>query len=475
MNGLFTDCYELTMANSDFLAGKQDVVGNFDLFFRELPANNGYAVCCGLGKIIEDISNLKFSAEDIRYLKENFGFCDEYLTALENFKFQCSIKAVPEGTVVFPHEPLVTVQGPMWQAMLVEVVLLSAIGHQTLVATKAARIKSAAKGKEILEFGARRAHGHSAALYGARAAYIGGAEKVSLVEAGAKFGLPVSGTMGHSFIQKYGNDYDAFLDYAKAFPDSSVFLIDTYNVINSGLPATIRVNNEFLKPIGEFVRAVRIDSGDLGYLSKKVRKILDENGMTSTKIIVSNSLDEYSIRDLIVDQKAPIDLFGVGEKLITSSSSPVLGVVYKLSATSEDGKEFTPCIKIAENHSKTTTPSIKMPYRLFDKATGKAFADVIAMHDEKIDEPFELIDPRDNYNRKTAKNFVAKPLLEDVFINGELVYKSPDIKEIKEYAEEQISTLWDEVKRFSFPHNYYVDLSPKLLKLKQNMIAERIK
>lgn len=465
MNALFTDCYELTMGNSLFLEGKQNKQAVFDLFFRKVPENGGYAIFAGLEAIVAYINNLKFTKEDIEFLKREFKFCEEYLNALENINFECDIYSVPEGTPIFPHEPIMRVSGPIWQCMLIEVALLNAVSYQSLIATKASRIVKASEGKDVIEFGARRAQGETATIWGARSAYIGGCVGVSVVEAGQKFEIPVAGTMAHSFIQAFGNDYDAFSAYAQAFPENCVFLLDTYDTLKSGLPSAIKVAKE--KNIK--LKAVRIDSGDLAYLAKKVRLGLDENGTQDCKIIASNALDEYKIRDLIADQNAPIDIFGVGENLITGGAEPVFSGIYKLAEF--DGK---PCMKFSDNKAKTTIPGEKELYRLYDKETGKAIADVVCLADEIIEEPYKLFSPDDPLKHKMANNFIAKKLLQPIYEKGKLVYDLPKAKTIRGYCKEQKETLWEELKRFNFPHKYYVDLSQKLYDLREQLRQEQL-
>ena len=474
MNSLFTDCYEMTMANADFLLNKQNEIGYFEMFFRDIPEKGGYAIFAGLEKITEYLSNLQFSAEQLDYIKNQFDFCDEYLNALENFKFECDVWSVKEGSIIFPNEPIMVVRGPMWQAMLVEVALLNSVNYQSLIATKASRIVRAADGRKVIEFGARRAQGEDAALWGARASYIGGVDGVSIVEAGMQFDIPVNGTMAHSFMQKYDSDFEAFSAYAKAFPHNCVLLLDTFDTLKSGLPAAIRVQKEILEPLGKKLKAVRVDSGDLGYLAKQLRKTFDDAGMAYVQIIVSNALDEDKMRDLINDQKAPIDIFGVGENLITSSREPVFGGVYKLVAVELPDGQISPRIKISENLEKTTIPSLKIPYRIFDRETGKAIADIITLYNEEVPSgKYELFDPLDPTKRKNVKKFKAIPLLVPIFENGKMVYDLPIAEDIRTYTIDQMDTLWDEAKRFNYPHKHYVDLSQSLYDLRENMIKER--
>ena len=471
---MLTDFYELTMANGYFASGKQDLVTYFDMFFRKVPDAGGFAVMAGVDQLIEYLKNLKFSKEDIEYLRKR-GMSEEFLGYLENFKFSCDVWAVPEGTPIFPGEPIVKVRGPVMQAQFIETMVLLCINHQSLIATKANRIVRASAGRAVMEFGSRRAQGFDGAVYGARAAYIGGCSGTACTISDRMFGIPALGTMAHSWVQLFDSEYEAFKAYAETYPDSCTLLVDTYNTLKSGIPNAIKVFDEVLKPKGFRPKGVRVDSGDITYLSRKMRKMLDEAGYPDCKIVASNSLDEYLIRDMI-QQGAQVDSFGVGERLVTSSSSPVFGGVYKLCAVEKDGV-VEPRIKISENVAKVTTPGVKNVYRLFDNETGKAIADLITLSDEVVDEskPYELFDPDYTWKRKTIENFTAKPLLVPIFENGECVYESPSIGEIQKYCLEQIDTLWDEVLRFENPHNYYVDLSQKLWDEKHRLISEKKK
>lgn len=469
---MLCDYYELTMGSGYFESGMKDKITYFDLFFRKVPDNGGFAICCGLSQVIEYIKELHFSEEDIAFLRSKNMFSEKFLEYLRGFRFTGDIWAVPEGTVVFPNEPLITVKAPAIEAQLVETFLLLTINHQSMVATKANRIVRAAQGRAVSEFGSRRAHGADAAIYGARAAGIGGCAATACTITDQKFGFPATGTMAHSWVQMFGDEYKAFRTYCECFPDSVTLLVDTYNVLESGIPNAIRAFNDVLKPLGKRPKGVRLDSGDITYLSKKARKMLDDAGYPDCKIVASNSLDEYIIRDMIY-QGAKIDLFGVGERLITSMSTPVFGGVYKLAAV-EDGGEIVPRIKISENVGKITNPHFKKFYRLYDKETGKAIADQLCVYDETIDDTgsLKIFDPEHPWKKKTVVNFTAKEMLVPVFKNGELVYKEPSYKEICDYCKAQIDTLWEEVTRFENPHQYYVDLSKKLWLIKQELLTE---
>lgn len=467
---MLMDLYELTMANGVFTSDMKDTVTYFDMFFRRVPDKGGFAIMAGLEQLIEYMSDLHFESEDIEYLKSLNLFCDEFIDYLKDFKFDCDVWAVPEGTIIFPHEPIVTVRGTAMQALMLETMILVTINHQSLIATKANRIVRAAEGKPVMEFGARRAHGNGAAYYGARAAIIGGCTGTSCLLTAKDFGVKASGTMAHSWVQLFKDEYTAFKTYAEKYPDSCLLLVDTYNVLKSGLPNAIKVFNDVLKPLGKRPMGIRIDSGDITYITKKARKMLDDAGYPDCKICVSNSLDEYLIRDMN-RQGAKIDSYGVGERLITASSEAVFGGVYKLAAVEQNG-EIIPKIKISENIAKITLPGVKIPWRLYDRDTGKAIADVITLGDEKIDssEPYEIFDPEHTWKRKIITNFVAKKLQVKVFEKGKLVYENPTVQEISQYREEQVNSMWDEVRRFENPHTYYVDLSEKLWNLRNDLL-----
>ena len=472
---LLMDLYELTMANGIFNSELRDTETYFDMFFRRIPDKGGFAIMAGLEQLIEYFNNLHFDEYDISYLRGLNLFSDEFIDYLKDFKFSCDVWAVPEGTVIFPREPIVTVKGPAMQAFMVETMVLLTINHQSLIATKANRIVRAADGRPVMEFGARRAQGADAAYYGARAAIIGGCTGTSDVKTAKDFDVAASGTMAHSWVQLFDDEYTAFKTYAEKYPDSCLLLVDTYNVIKSGIPNAIKVFDEVLKPLGKRPKGIRIDSGDITYISKKARKMLDAAGYEDCKICVSNSLDEHLIRDMIY-QGAKVDSYGVGERLITASSEAVFGGVYKLAAVEKNG-EITPKIKISENAGKITLPGVKIPWRLYDNQTGKAIADVIALGDEKIDDskPYEIFDPEHTWKRKTVTDFTAKKLQVKVMDRGTQVYNSPNVKEISEYRKDQVDSLWDEVTRFENPHTYYVDLSQKLWDLRFELLNKHSK
>lgn len=466
---LVTDFYEFTMSNGYFTKNMNNVNAYFDVFFREIPDGGGYVIFVGLEQIIEYIQNLHFDEEDIIYLKNTNKFSNDFLNYLKNFKFSGDIWSVPEGTVVFPTEPLITVKAPLIEAQLLETMLLLLINHQSLIATKASRIVNAAKGRPVMEFGARRAHSIDAAVYGARAAIIGGCVGTSCTLTAQKYNVPASGTMAHSFIQSFDSEYEAFKVYAENYPDDCTLLIDTYDSLGSGINNAIKVFDEVLTPMGYRPKAVRIDSGDLSYLSKKLRVILDNAGYKDCKICGTNSLDEYVITS-ILDEGAKIDSFGVGENLITAKSNPVFGGVYKLSAIEKEGR-IIPKIKISNNTIKITNPGFKKIYRFYDKKTSKALADVIALHDEIIPKNnYTIFDQTATWKKKTLTNYTIRLLQEKIFENGNLIYTSPSLKEIAENAKSELNTLWNEVKRMKNPHKYYVDLSQELWNLKDNML-----
>ncbi|MBP1924908.1 nicotinate phosphoribosyltransferase [Sedimentibacter acidaminivorans] len=469
---MLMDFYELTMANGYFSSGMGDTVVYFDMFYRKNPDGAGFVIVAGLDQVIQYIKELKFTDEDISYLKSKKIFNEEFLIYLKNFKFSGDIYAIPEGTPVFPNEPLVTVKAKALEAQLLETMILLTINHQSLIATKANRIVRAAKGRPVMEFGARRSQGYDGAIYGARAAYIGGVAGTATTLADEAFGVPALGTMAHSWIQMFESEFCAFKTYAEKYPDGCTLLIDTYNVIKSGIPNAIRTAKEVLEPMGKKLGGVRIDSGDIAYLSKKCRRMLDEAGLTDCKIVASNSLDEYIITDLI-DQGAKVDSFGVGERLITAKSEPVFGGVYKLAAVEKDGV-IIPKIKISENAEKVTNPGYKKVWRLSDKNTNNAIADVITMAHEVINDkkPYTIFDEIHVWKKKKLTKFVAKNLQVPVFLNGECVYESPSLNEIREFCKIEVDRLWNEVKRFSNPHQYYVDLSRELWRCKQEMINE---
>lgn len=470
---LLNDFYEYTMANGFREAGIGDKIVYFDMFFRTVPDGGGFAIACGLNELIDYIQNLRFDEEDIDYLRNKNCFSEEWLEDMRNFHFSGDIWAVPEGTVVFKNEPLVTVRARSEEAQILETFLLLCMNHQTLIATKANRIVRAAEGRPVMEFGARRAQGASAAYLGARAAYIAGVAGTSCTLTDKLYGAPALGTMAHSWVQIFDDEYTAFKTYCELYPNNATLLVDTYNTLKSGVPNAIKVFKEVLWPQGIHKCGVRIDSGDLSYLTKKTREMLDEAGLQECKIVVSNSLDEYLIRDLI-RQGGCVDSFGVGERLITAKSDPVLGGVYKLVATEDENGNITPKIKVSENVEKITTPHFKKIYRLYEKETGKAIADLITVHDEVIDEtqPLEIFDPNAVWKRKTVEDFTARELRVQVFKDGELVYKVPTVEESRAYCMREVDSLWDEVTRFENPHGYYVDLSQKLYDIKNTLLME---
>ncbi len=471
-NTLLTDFYEITMANGYFKNNMQNETAYFDMFFRKVPDNAGFAIMAGVEQVIEYLENLKFEDDDIDFLRKKGIFCEEFLDYLANFKFECDVWAIPEGTPIFPNEPILTVRGPLIQAQFIETMILLTVNHQSLIATKCNRIVRAAEGRPVMEFGSRRAQGTGGAVLGARAAYIGGAAGTACTVTDKLYGVPALGTMAHSWIQSFDTEYEAFKAYALAYPNNCTLLVDTYNVLKSGIPNAIKVFDDVLKPMGVRPQGVRIDSGDITYLTKQTRKMLDAAGYEDVKIVVSNSLDEHIIRD-ILKQGACIDSFGVGERLITSKSEPVFGGVYKIVALERNG-EMIPKIKISENVAKITNPCFKKVYRLFSNESGKAIADVLTLADEVIDDSreYEIFDPDHTWKRKTLNNFTAVELQVPIFEKGKCVYKSPSLKEIRNYCEEQLDKIWDEVKRFENPHEYYVDLSQKLWDIKYKLLSD---
>ena len=470
---MLCDFYELTMANGYFKSGMQDKITYFDLFFRKVPDEGGFAIAAGLEQAIEYIQNLHFGEDDIAYLRTRGIFGEDFLDYLKSFRFTGDIWAVPEGTPIFPKEPILTVRAPAIEAQLVETFLLLTLNHQSLIATKANRVCRAAKGRVVLEFGSRRAQGSDAAILGARAAYIGGCAGTACTLTDQLYGVPAGGTMAHSWVQMFPSQYEAFKTYCEIYPDNPTLLVDTYNTLQSGIPDAIRAFNEVLKPRGLTKCGIRLDSGDMTYLTKKARQMLDDAGWESCTISCSNALDEYLIRDLLL-QGARIDQFGVGERLITARSEPVFGGVYKLAAIEDENGNVIPKIKVSENVSKITNPCFKMVWRLYDRESGKALADVITLRDETLDDtkPYEIFDPEHIWKRKTLENFRAVPLQKPLFLAGKCVYTSPDIQEIRRTCLEQIGTMWDEVLRFENPHRYYVDLSQPLWDEKQRMLSE---
>lgn len=473
---MLCDFYELTMANGYFQSPMQNRITYFDIFFRDIPDNGGFAIAAGLEQVVDYLRNLTFTEEDIKYLRSKGVFQEEFLDYLRTFKFTGDVWAVPEGTPVFPREPILTVRAPAMQAQFIETFLLLSINHQSLIATKASRVVRAAKGRPVSEFGSRRAQGASGAILGARAAYIGGCTSTACVQADRDYHVPATGTMAHSWVQMFDDEYTAFKTYCEMYPTNATLLVDTYNVLKSGVPNAIRAFKEVLLPKGITKCAIRLDSGDLTYLSRKARKMLDDAGLTECKIVASNSLDEYLIQDLLI-QGAQLDAFGVGERMIVSKSTPIFGGVYKLAAVELEDGTIVPKIKISENPEKVTNPHFKKVYRLYDNETGKAFVDVLCVYDETIDDSkdLELFDPRYNWKRKVFTNFHSRPLMEQIFKGGELVYHLPTLQEIQTYCAGQLDLLWDEVKRFENPHAYYVDLSPKLWNIKQELLRSKVK
>ncbi|MDO4748701.1 MAG: nicotinate phosphoribosyltransferase [Eubacteriales bacterium] len=473
---LLTDFYEITMAGGYFENGFKDKIAYFDMFYRKNPDKGGFAIMAGVEQMVDYLNNLKFTEEDIEYLRSRNMFSEEFLDYMKNFDFSCDVWAVPEGTPIFPGEPIVTVKGPVIQAQFVETMILLCINHQSLIATKANRIVRAADGRAVMEFGSRRAQGFDGAVLGARASYIGGCVGTACTIVDRDMKIPALGTMAHSWVQMFDSELDAFRTYARKYPNSCTLLVDTYNVLKSGIPNAIKVFNEELVPNGYRPAGVRIDSGDITYLSKKARKMLDDAGFPDCKICASNSLDEYIIRDMLL-QGAKVDTFGVGERLITSSSQPVFGGVYKLVAVEDENGNITPKIKISENVEKITTPCFKKVWRLYDKDTNKAIADVITLHDEIIDDtkPYELFDPEHTWKRKTVENYLAIPLMKKYFEKGKQIEELPTIEHIKHYCKAHLDTLWDEVKRFENPHTYYVDLSQNLWDIKNELLKKASK
>ena len=468
---MLTDFYEITMAHGYFESGMADDTAYFDMFYRRVPEGGGFAIMAGLEQLVNYLKDLKFTDEDIEYLRGKGIFSEEFLEYLRTFEFACDVWSVPEGTPIFPHEPIITVRGPVIQAQFIESMMLLTINHQSLIATKANRIVRASKGRAVMEFGTRRAHGGDAAIMGARAAYIGGCAGTACAIADRDYHVPATGTMAHSWVQMYPDEYTAFKKYAEIYPNNCILLVDTYNVLKSGVPAAIKVFKE-MKPKK---MGIRIDSGDVAYLTKKARKMLDDAGLQDCYITVSNSLDEYLIRDVLLEG-ACIDSFGVGERLITAKSEPVFGGVYKLAALETDGK-MIPKIKISENVQKITNPGFKKLYRLYDKDTNKALADVLALADETIPEvdEYEIFDPNAIWKRKTLSNYYVKDLRVQIFDKGKCVYECPTLEEVRQYAHDQIETLWDETLRLENPQTYYVDLSQKLWELKQDLLSKHNK
>lgn len=470
---MLTDFYELTMSNGYLSLGMQDKIVVFDLFFRSIPENGGYAIMAGVAQMIEYLSNLHFEEEDIAYLREQNTFSEEFLQYLADFEFSCDIWAIEEGMPIFPSEPIVKVRGPIMQAQMIETMLLLTINHQSLIATKSSRIVRAAKGRPIMEFGARRAQGYDASVLGARAAYIAGVAGTSCTVSGKIFDIKAMGTMAHSWVQAFPSEFEAFKAYAECYPDNCQLLVDTYSTLRSGVPNAIKTAKEVLEPMGKRLKAIRIDSGDLTYLSTESRKMLDAAGCHDCTITVSNSMDEYTIQELL-RQGASIDSFGVGERLITSKEDPVFGGVYKLAAVYENGKPI-PRMKFSDNPGKITNPGNKEIYRFYDLKEGFALADLITLEHEEIDftGPIRIFDPWHTWKQKTLTNYRVEKLLKPIFQKGKLVYKSPSLDEMRERCKKELGCLWDSIKRFENPQAYYVDLSYELWDLKEKMLNEQ--
>lgn len=470
---MLCDFYELTMGNGYFQQGYKDRICYFDVFYRQCPDGGGFAIAAGLEQIVEYIQDLHFDAEDIEYLRGRKLFSEEFLEYLSTFRFTGDIWAVPEGTPIFPKEPIMTIRAPAIEAQLVETYILLCINHQSLIATKANRIVRAADGRKVMEFGSRRAQGADAAILGARAAYIGGCHGTACTISDQVYGVYAGGTMAHAWVQMFDTEYEAFANYCRMYPNNATLLVDTYNTLKSGVPNAIRAFNDVLKPMGIKKCGIRLDSGDIAYLSREARKMLDDAGWTECEISASNSLDEYIIRNLI-QQDAKVDMFGVGERLITARSEPVFGGVYKLVGVEDEDGTVIPKIKISENTGKITNPHFKKLYRFYGNDTGKAIADYLCVYDEVIDDSgeMEIFDPDATWKVKKVYNFTAKELQVPIFKDGKLVYDLPDLQQIRKYCQEQVDTLWDEVKRFTNPHNYYVDLSQKLWDIKYSLLKK---
>ena len=468
---LLSDFYEFAMSNGFFKSGYKNKIVYFDMYYRSVPDNASYAIIAGLEQVVEYFENLKFDDSDIDFLRSKGIFDEEYLSYLRNFKFECDVWAMPEGTVAFPDEPLITVRGPIVQAQMVETMILLTINHQSMIATKANRIVYAAEGRGVTEFGSRRAQGYTGANLGARAAYIGGCNGSANTLAEKLYGVPALGTMAHSWVQLFESEYEAFRVYAECYPDNCLLLVDTYDTLKEGVPNAIRVFDEVVVPAGFRPKGIRIDSGDIAYLSKKARKMLDDAGYEDVKIMASNSLDEFVIQNILM-QGAKVDAFGVGERLITSKSSPVFGGVYKLTAVEDKEGNIIPKIKISENVTKITTPGFKQVYRLYDRQSNKAIADVVTLHNEKIDDSkdYEIFHPVFTWKRRKIKNFIARPLLVKIYDKGKLIYDLPGIEEIRSYVKEEFDTLWEEVRRLNNPQEYIVDLSQDLWETKEKLL-----
>ena len=467
---MLTDYYEYSMINGYFHAGIQDKIAVFDVFFRRVPENGGFAIYAGLQQVIELINGLSFTEEDVEYFRKKGCFSEEFFNFLRNFKFCCDVWSIREGTPIFPNEPIITVRGPLEQVQMIETMLLVTFNFETLIATKASRLIRAAQGRTIVEFGSRRAQGYDGAMLGARAAYIAGCAGTACTISDRMMGVPASGTMAHSWVQAFDTEYEAFKAYAETYPDNCCLLVDTYNVLKSGVPNAIRVFNEVIVPKGFRPKSIRLDSGDLAYLSKKARKMLDEAGYPVCTVCASNSLDEYLVRDLIL-QGARVDSFGIGENMITAKSDPVIGGVYKLAAVKEDDGSYTPKIKVSESMEKLTIPGLKKVWRIYD-SDGKAMADYVTLADEVVDTKYgiTLFDPVETWKERTYVNCTAQCISTPIYVEGKRVYECPSLQQVKAFCKEQLATLWDEVKRFENPHGYYVDLSQKLWDTRQELL-----
>lgn len=469
---MMTDFYELTMAQTYFDAGKKDEVAYFDVFFRKNPFGGGYTISNGLDNIIEYVNNLHFTEEDVDYLRETGSFTEEFLEYLKNLKFTGDIYAIPDGTPVFPNEPVITIKAPIIEAQIIETAVLAHFNHASLVSTAAKRITNEAKGIPVMEFGARRARGVDSAIEASKYAYIAGCAGTSNVYAAKKYDIPVMGTMAHSMIQSFDSEYEAFLQYAKSNPNNCVFLVDTYDTLKSGIPNAIRVAKEYLEPNGYKLKGIRIDSGDLIYLSKAARQMLDDAGYKDATICLSNGLDEYSIRDSL-NKGAVINSIGAGDNIAASKER--VGGVYKLVALEKDG-EIIPKIKVSGDTVKTTNPGFKKVYRFYDEDTHKVLGDVIAMHNEVIPEDnYMLVSDRDPWKRTLLTDYYVKELMVPIFIDGSLVYDEPNIHERKKYCDSEFATLTDRITDVSNPHIYYVDLSENERDLKEYMLSEAMK
>lgn len=467
----FADYNCLTTAEGLLSAKMEDIIVTYDMFFRELPDSGGFAVMSGLHQLIEKLKDLSFGEDELKELEE-MGFSKALIDYLRDFEFSCDVYAMPEGTPVFPNEPIVKIQGPAVQAQLIETLLLNTVNHQTLIATKANRVVRAAQGRKVFESGARRAHGFDAAVDGARASFVGGVNATTLYPASKKYNIPLVTMMGHGWVQLFDNELEAFKAYLEEHGEDGALLVDTYDTLDSGVKNAIEAFNAVLVPKGLRPAGIIIDSGDMTYLSKRARRMLDEAGFPDCDIYASNSLDETLIKDML-NQGAKIDGFIVGEKLLTSASSPVLDGVYKLCETEKNGVK-APAIMVSNNVHKITTPCSKRVWRLFDMESGKAIADVLTLEGENISEEksYSLFDPDFTWKRKTVDNFVAREMLVKIFDKGKCVYSIPSLEEVRAYCNEQVSALWEEVTRFENPHKYYVDFSGKLWGIKQSLIEK---